>query len=161
MKLLIAALLSVALFWTHTPQINNSEARIAVAKQAQTATNSKKVEPKAEIAQEAPAPTPPPPEPQTPPTHEDLMLAAGISPSDFTYVDYIISHESSWNSFAQEPTSGAFGLCQALPAIKLASAGEDWQTNPVTQLKWCTQYAVSRYGSWAGAYNTWVAQRWW
>jgi hypothetical protein len=43
----------------------------------------------------------------------------------------------------------------------MASAGSDWQTNPVTQLQWCTQYATDRYGGWWGAYNQWIANRWW
>ena len=159
MRILIAVLISVAIFWQHPQIIKNSEVS-ALAKPASTATPIKNSEPKAQEAKPVETPAPQP-TPQIPSTHEEMMTAAGISPSDFTYVDYIVSHESSWNSFAQEPTTGAFGLCQALPAIKLASAGDDWQTNPVTQLKWCTQYATSRYGSWAGAYSTWVSQRWW
>lgn len=98
----------------------------------------------------------------TPPTdHEQLMNQAGIQPEDYGAADYIISHESSWRDSATEPTSGAFGLCQSLPAIKMASAGSDWQTNPVTQLKWCNQYAQTRYGGWQGAYSHWLSFRWW
>lgn len=91
---------------------------------------------------------------------ESVMAAAGISPSDYAYVNYIISRESGWNAAARNP-SGATGLCQALPGSKMASAGADWQTNPVTQLRWCAGYAVGRYGSWAAAYNFWVANHWW
>lgn len=164
MRLLIAVLLSVALIGLH-PQdlkqnINNSEEKVKVAVKADPV----KTEPAKPVTSvkpvETPAPTPPAP-PTPPTTHEGIMQAAGISPSDYGYVDYIISHESSWRWNAREPNTGAYGLCQALPATKLATAGLDWQTNPVTQLKWCSSYAVSRYGSWAGAYQTWVAQRWW
>jgi uncharacterized protein YabE (DUF348 family) len=88
------------------------------------------------------------------------MALAGISPSDFQYVDYIIEHESRWNPTAQNG-SGAYGLCQALPGGKMASAGSDWATNPVTQLKWCSGYATGRYGSWAGAYNYWLSHHYW
>lgn len=88
------------------------------------------------------------------------MALAGIAPGDYNYADYIISHESGWN-----PTSsgigGAYGLCQALPGGKMASAGSDWATNPVTQLRWCNGYAVGRYGSWAAAYSHWVNSRNW
>lgn len=90
-----------------------------------------------------------------------IMSAAGISSSDYQYVDYIISKESGWNSTAANPMSSAYGLCQSLPGSKMASAGSDWATNPVTQMKWCNGYATSRYGSWAGAYNFWITNHWW
>lgn len=92
---------------------------------------------------------------------EATMLAAGISRSDFAYVNYIVSRESGWNAAARNSSSGAFGLCQALPGTKMASAGADWATNPVTQLKWCNSYAMGRYGSWSAAYNFWVAKHYW
>lgn len=88
------------------------------------------------------------------------MARAGIAPGDYDYVDYIVSHESGWNPTARNG-SGAYGLCQALPGSKMASAGADWETNPVTQLRWCAGYAQGRYGSWAGAYNYWVSHRYW
>lgn len=89
-----------------------------------------------------------------------LMAAAGISPSDYAYVDYIISKESRWRPGALNSGSGAYGLCQSLPASKMASAGADYLTNPVTQLRWCSGYS-SRYGGWQGAYNAWLDQGWW
>jgi resuscitation-promoting factor RpfB len=89
-----------------------------------------------------------------------LMAAAGISPNDYVYVDYIISKESNWRPGALNGGSGAYGLCQSLPASKMASAGADYLTNPVTQLRWCSGYS-SRYGGWQGAYNAWLAQGWW
>ena len=88
------------------------------------------------------------------------MALAGIAPSDYAAADFIISKESGWRPYAANP-SGAYGLCQALPGSKMASAGADWATNPVTQLKWCNGYAKSRYGGWQGAYNHWVATRNW
>ena len=91
----------------------------------------------------------------------DWMRAAGISDSDFGYVDYIISHESGWNYHAVNRSSGAYGLPQSLPAGKLASAGADWRDNPVTQLRWANNYAVGRYGSWGAAYHFWTVNHWW
>lgn len=91
----------------------------------------------------------------------DWMRAAGISDSDFGYVDYIISHESGWDYHAVNRSSGAYGLPQSLPAGKLASAGADWRDNPVTQLRWANNYAVGRYGSWEAAYRFWVTNHWW
>jgi len=94
-------------------------------------------------------------------SHEDWMAQAGISASDYAAVDYIVSHESGWNPGAVNASSGATGLCQALPGSKMASAGSDWASNPVTQLKWCTGYAAGRYGGWWGAYDFWLANHWW
>lgn len=102
------------------------------------------------------------------------MQLAGIDPGDYTYVDYIISHESGWCPTKAQgqyggcppyagsvPSGGGYGLCQSTPGIKMASAGADWATNPITQLHWCAGYATSRYGSWAAAYNHWVANHNW
>jgi uncharacterized protein YabE (DUF348 family) len=101
------------------------------------------------------------------------MALAGISPADYSYVDYIVSHESGWcptkaqgehycpavpdNQF----TPNGYGLCQSTPGSKMASAGADWATNPVTQLRWCSDYAIRRYGSWGAAYNHWLSYHNW
>lgn len=89
-----------------------------------------------------------------------IMAAAGIPAGDYGYADYIVSHESNWTTTAYNP-SGAYGLCQALPGSKMSSAGADWQTNPVTQLRWCNSYANGTYGGWYGAYIHWVNHRNW
>jgi uncharacterized protein YabE (DUF348 family) len=89
-----------------------------------------------------------------------LMAAAGISESDYAYVDYIVTKESNWRPGAANSSSGAYGLCQSLPASKMASAGADYLTNPVTQLRWCSGYSA-RYGGWQGSYNAWLVQGWW
>ena len=78
-----------------------------------------------------------------------------------TYVNFIIEHESHWNPLSRNRRSGATGLCQALPGNKMASAGADWETNPITQLRWCNGYAVGRYGSWSAAYEFWIKHHWW
>jgi uncharacterized protein YabE (DUF348 family) len=93
-------------------------------------------------------------------SHQDWMAAAGIAASDYGYVDYIISHESGWRYNAQGYGT-TYGLCQAYPGTKMSSAGADWQTNPITQLKWCSGYAVSRYGSWQAAYEHWTVTHNW
>lgn len=84
-------------------------------------------------------------------TKYDWMRAAGIAEKDFAHVDYIVTRESNWNPQAQNPTSSAFGLPQSLPGSKMASAGSDWKTNPVTQLKWMKSYVEDRYGNFANA----------
>lgn len=93
-------------------------------------------------------------------TKYDWMRQAGIPESDWQYVDYIVSRESGWRYTAQNPSSYAYGLCQSLPGNKMASAGADWLTNPVTQLKWCHNYA-NRYGGWYGSYLEWQRKSWW
>ncbi len=74
--------------------------------------------------------------------------------------NYIINRESGWNPYATNPTSGAYGICQALPGSKMASAGSDWATNIETQAKWCDSYVLGRYGSWSGARAFWDANNW-
>ncbi|MFE9772711.1 transglycosylase SLT domain-containing protein [Streptomyces sp. NPDC005931] len=72
----------------------------------------------------------------------------------------IVDHESSWNYKAVNPSSGAYGLFQALPASKYSSVGSDWQTNPATQIKWGLNYMNERYGSPCEAWTFWQANRW-
>ena len=61
--------------------------------------------------------------------------------------------ESSWKWNATNPSSGAYGIPQSLPASKMASAGPDWMTNPATQIRWGLSYIKSRYGSPAVAWQ--------
>ena len=86
-----------------------------------------------------------------PSEHQDLMLQAGISASDFEDAEWLITKESGWIINRSNSSSGAYGLPQALPGSKMASAGADWQTSPVTQLRWMNGYVMGRYGSWANA----------
>lgn len=125
--------------------------------------------PNAPIEQTAPVETPQPPQATPPTTHEEMMTAAGIPADQWAAADYIISHESGWRPCVVNGGEincayigeRAFGLCQSLPASKMASAGSDYQTNPVTQLIWCNSYAQGRYGGWWGAYSHWQKFRWW
>lgn len=91
------------------------------------------------------------------------VARAGIAASDYYYVDYIVSHEGGWSGVTKYNYggSGAYGLCQALPGSKMASAGSDWRTNPITQLRWCDSYAKGHYGSWASAYYFWRNHHYW
>ncbi|MFC8196185.1 transglycosylase SLT domain-containing protein [Streptomyces sp. NPDC060006] len=72
----------------------------------------------------------------------------------------IVEHESGWDVDATNSSSGAYGLVQALPGSKMASAGSDWKTNPKTQIEWGLDYMKSRYGSPVGAWNFWQANGW-
>jgi len=72
----------------------------------------------------------------------------------------IVEHESGWNVTATNSSSGAYGLVQALPGSKMASAGSDWKTNAKTQIKWGLDYMNSRYGSPTAAWAFWQANGW-
>ena len=87
----------------------------------------------------------------------EWMSAAGIAESDWGYVDYIVSRESSWNPNATNSSSGACGLIQAYPCSKVPGNGY----NPVDNLRWGNGYAVGRYGSWSAAYDFWTSNHWW
>ncbi|MFP1629218.1 lytic transglycosylase domain-containing protein [Streptomyces sp. 5K101] len=92
---------------------------------------------------------------------EVKAIARQMVPADqFQCFSNIVNHESSWNYRASNPSSGAYGLVQALPGSKMSSAGADWQTNPATQIKWGLSYMDGRYGSPCGAWSFWQANNW-
>jgi cell wall-associated NlpC family hydrolase len=66
-------------------------------------------------------------------------------------------HESNWRTNADNPTSDAFGIPQALPGSKMASKGKDWKTNPATQIEWGMDYIAGRpdYGKPSKAWDLW------
>ncbi|GAA5000241.1 aggregation-promoting factor C-terminal-like domain-containing protein [Streptomyces siamensis] len=80
--------------------------------------------------------------------------------AQFNAFSKIVEHESGWNASATNASSGAYGLVQALPGSKMASAGADWKTNPKTQIKWGLDYMNSRYGSPVDAWSFWQANGW-
>ncbi|MGW4568044.1 aggregation-promoting factor C-terminal-like domain-containing protein [Streptomyces sp. NPDC004561] len=88
------------------------------------------------------------------------MASQMVGAGQFQCFSNIVDHESSWNYQATNASSGAYGLFQALPAGKYASAGADWQTNPATQIKWGLNYMNSRYGSPCQAWSFWQANHW-
>ena len=92
-------------------------------------------------------------------TCADWIRAAGVAESDVAAALDLINHESGCRWNARNASSGAYGIPQALPGGKMASAGADWETNPVTQIRWMAGY-VSRYGGWQGALNFWYAHGW-
>ncbi|MFH8294848.1 lytic transglycosylase domain-containing protein [Streptomyces sp. NPDC018059] len=88
-------------------------------------------------------------------------MARQMVPSgQFQCFSNIVNHESTWNYKATNASSGAYGLVQALPASKMASAGADWQTNPATQIKWGLNYMNDRYGSPCEAWDFWQTNHW-
>ncbi|MEU9398452.1 transglycosylase SLT domain-containing protein [Streptomyces sp. NPDC048242] len=88
------------------------------------------------------------------------MARQMVAGDQFQCFSNIVDHESSWNYHAVNASSGAYGLFQALPGTKMASAGADWQTNPATQIKWGLSYMDGRYGSPCQAWSFWQANHW-
>jgi hypothetical protein len=66
--------------------------------------------------------------------------------------------ESDWRWFAENPSSGAYGIPQSLPGRKMAQFGGDWRTNPLTQIKWGLWYIDMSYGNPCNAWSTWQAR---
>lgn len=90
-------------------------------------------------------------------TKYDWMRAAGISESEWTYVDFIITSESGWIPTAVNASSGACGLGQQLPCGKWPHQWND----PVGSLIDASSYAKSRYGGWYNAWIWWQHHHWW
>lgn len=84
----------------------------------------------------------------------------GYSSSQFDCFNNIIMRESKWDINATNPSSGAYGIPQALPGSKMASEGSDWRTNPATQIIWGIKYMKGRYGSPCSAWSFKSANGW-
>ena len=82
-----------------------------------------------------------------------LLSEFGWSQDQFGCLDSLWERESHWNVHADNPNSSAYGIPQALPGSKMASAGDDWATNPITQIRWGLGYIEDRYGSPCGAWG--------
>ena len=78
----------------------------------------------------------------------------------FKYLNWLWDRESGWNKYATNPYSGAYGIPQALPAWKMASAGPDYQTNARTQIRWGMRYIRARYGSPERAWDHEISVGW-
>ena len=92
--------------------------------------------------------------------HKHWLKQAGIPESWFNGLNSIIQQESGWRVNATNPSSGAYGIPQSLPGNKMASAGSDWRTNPITQLKWMYSYIKERYGGLQNALSFRAAHGW-
>jgi len=88
------------------------------------------------------------------------MVAARGWADQWGCLEKLWDKESGWNERAMNRYSGAYGIPQALPGHKMASAGSDWQTNPATQIKWGLGYIAARYGSPCAAWAHSQAKGW-
>jgi hypothetical protein len=89
-----------------------------------------------------------------------MLGSFGWSSSQFSCLDPLWEHESRWSVTAANPGSGAFGIPQALPGSRMASAGPDWQTSAATQITWGLRYIRDAYGSPCAAWSHAQATGW-
>jgi hypothetical protein len=89
----------------------------------------------------------------------DMLLARGWGDDQFGCLVELWNHESGWNVYASNP-SGAYGIPQALPGSKMATAGPNWESDPATQISWGLGYITGRYGTPCGAWDAFNSQGW-
>lgn len=85
---------------------------------------------------------------------------AGVAEENLEVALELIYHESGCRVDATNASSGAYGIPQSLPGNKMAAFGDDWQTNPVTQIRWMENYVTNRYGGWHQAMDWWWEHHW-
>jgi hypothetical protein len=89
-----------------------------------------------------------------------MLGSFGWSQAQFPYLNWLWNAESGWNKYAQNPYSGAYGIPQALPGAKMATAGPNWRANARTQIRWGLRYIRGTYGSPRRAWDHEVAYGW-
>ena len=90
----------------------------------------------------------------------DMVLSRGWGEDQFSCLVSLWNKESGWRVNAENKSSGAYGIPQALPGSKMATAGADWATNAATQISWGLGYISSRYGTPCGAWAKSQAVGW-
>lgn len=90
----------------------------------------------------------------------DMVAARGWGTEQYDCLVALWQKESNWNVYATNRSSGAYGIPQALPGTKMATAGADWQTNPATQITWGLGYIQGRYGTPCGAWEHSKSHNW-
>jgi len=89
-----------------------------------------------------------------------MVADRGWGTGQFSCLVTLWNHESGWRVTAENPSSGAYGIPQALPGSKMASAGSDWRTSAATQIRWGLTYISGRYGTPCSALAAWQAKGW-
>ena len=77
----------------------------------------------------------------------------------YSCLNRLWTKESHWNYKAHNYRSGAHGIAQALPAVKMEVISDDWRTNPVTQIRWGLRYIDLRYEDPCTAWAKWRSHR--
>jgi len=91
---------------------------------------------------------------------QQMLSQFGWSSGQFACLQPLWQQESGWNIYASNPSTGAYGIPQALPGSKMASAGPDWESNAATQIRWGLTYIQGLYGSPCGAWAHEEADGW-
>jgi hypothetical protein len=91
---------------------------------------------------------------------QNLAAARGWNAAQWTCLEQLWQRESKFQTTIRNIRSGAYGIPQALPASRMASAGADWRTNPVTQIQWGLSYISTRYGTGCNAWAHWQHHGW-
>jgi len=91
---------------------------------------------------------------------KEMAAARGWGDDQFACLLSLWNKESGWRVNAENKSSGAYGIPQALPGTKMATVGADWQTNPATQITWGLNYIGGRYGDPCGAWAHSQAKGW-
>jgi hypothetical protein len=80
-------------------------------------------------------------------TAKAMLASFGFASSQWSCLYSLWEQESTWNVYASNPSSGAYGIPQSLPGDKMASVAADWQTDASTQIRWGLGYIKSVYGT--------------
>ena len=91
---------------------------------------------------------------------KEMMLAAGFGEDQWGCLYNLWMRESGWRTTAGNVSSGAYGIPQSLPASKMAAFGDDYLTNPRTQIAWGLSYIKGRYGTPCGGWSSFQAKGW-
>lgn len=89
-----------------------------------------------------------------------LLLEWGYGLDQMPCLDRLWTKESGWSTTATNRSSGAYGIPQALPGSKMSVYGDDWRTNPATQIKWGLDYIKGRYRTPCGAWSFFQSHGW-
>jgi hypothetical protein len=146
---------------------NSYDASVAKVKARKLARKKARAKAAAEPAvTDTPAPVQSPAPSVPAPSSDPQQIALGMLPgygwsvAQFGCLLPLWDRESGWNVYASNPGSGAYGIPQALPGDKMASAGADWQTDAATQIRWGLGYIKGSYGSPCGAWSHEEAYGW-
>ncbi|WP_346016323.1 ubiquitin-like domain-containing protein [Cellulomonas endometrii] len=91
---------------------------------------------------------------------KQMAAERGWGDDQFACLLQLWNKESGWRIDAENRSSGAYGIPQALPGSKMASIAADWRTNPATQITWGLNYVAGRYSTPCGAWSSFQSKGW-
>jgi hypothetical protein len=139
----------------HRAAVRAAARRAAAARAAQRAAAARAAAARQQTA--TPAPAAPSGSPQQ--IAMSMLGSYGWPAGQFSCLDPLWAHESDWNVHASNP-SGAYGIPQAMPGSKMATAGPAWESDAATQIRWGLDYIQGTYGSPCAAWEHEEADGW-